>query len=178
MPGYDGCPGYEGIGAGVRGYWCRGTRVLVPWYEGIGAGVRGYWYRGRMVLVPGYEGIGTGVRVYEGIGAGVRGYWCRGTRVRGYVWGTRVRGYEGTRVRGYVWGTSMSGYLCPGMRDKYRGMKLSFVPETGAFSPPGHVPFCPTPASQICMFSCTIVPQISILDDLASQTFKETQVKK
>ena len=32
-------PGYEGIGAGVRGYWSRGTRVLEPRYESIGAGV-------------------------------------------------------------------------------------------------------------------------------------------
>ena len=42
-------PWYEGISAGVRGYSCRGTRVLVPWYEGISAG-------------------------YEVISAGVRGY--------------------------------------------------------------------------------------------------------
>ena len=45
----------------------RGTRVLVPGYEGIGAEVRGYWCRGTSVIEPGYAG-------YEGIGAGVRGY--------------------------------------------------------------------------------------------------------
>ena len=33
-------PGYEGISAGVRGYECRGTRVLVPGYEGMSSGVR------------------------------------------------------------------------------------------------------------------------------------------
>ena len=44
MPGYEVVlvPGYEGISAGVRGYWSRGTRVLEPGYEGISAGVRGY----------------------------------------------------------------------------------------------------------------------------------------
>ena len=35
-------PGYEGISAGVRGYSCRGTRMLVQGYEGISAVVRGY----------------------------------------------------------------------------------------------------------------------------------------
>ena len=42
--------GYEGISAGVRGYKCRVTRVLVPGYEGISAGVRGYLSRGTRVL--------------------------------------------------------------------------------------------------------------------------------
>ena len=36
------CPGYVGIGSGVRGYWIRGTWVLEPGYVGIGSGVRGY----------------------------------------------------------------------------------------------------------------------------------------
>ena len=38
--GGGGGGGYEGIGAEVRGYWCWGTRVLVPGYEGIRARVR------------------------------------------------------------------------------------------------------------------------------------------
>ena len=46
----------------------------MPWYEGISAVVRGYKCRGTKVLVPGYEGISTGVREYEGISTGVRGY--------------------------------------------------------------------------------------------------------
>ena len=50
-------PGYEGVSAsvstGVRGYWYRGTRVLVPGYQGR--------YQGKRVLVLGDEGIGTGV---------------------------------------------------------------------------------------------------------------------
>ena len=35
-------PVYEGITAGVTGYYSRGTRVLEPGYEGIRAGERGY----------------------------------------------------------------------------------------------------------------------------------------
>ena len=46
-------PGYEGISAGVREYYCRGTRVLVLGYEGIS-----------VVSVPGYESIIAGVRGY------------------------------------------------------------------------------------------------------------------
>ena len=33
-------PGYEGISAKVRRYYCRGMRVLVPEYDGLIAGVR------------------------------------------------------------------------------------------------------------------------------------------
>ena len=76
MPGYEGIsawgmrvlvpsvPGYEVISSGVRGYQCRGTRVLVPGYEGISAGVRGYQCRGARVSVPGHEGISAGARGY------------------------------------------------------------------------------------------------------------------
>ena len=35
----------------------RGTRTLLPGYEGIIAEVRGYYCRGTMALVPGYEGM-------------------------------------------------------------------------------------------------------------------------
>ena len=79
-----------------------GTRVLEPGYEGIRAGLRGYYVRGpegprvreyagtRVRGVRGYEG--TRVREYAG---------TRGTRVRGYAGtrGTRVRGYS---VRGTI----------------------------------------------------------------------------
>ena len=34
--------GYEDISAGVGGYQCRGTRVIMQGYEVISAGVRGY----------------------------------------------------------------------------------------------------------------------------------------
>ena len=60
-------PGYESICAGVRKYLCRGrvyelcTKVLVPV---IGAGVRGYYCQGMRVIVPGYEGISAGLRGY------------------------------------------------------------------------------------------------------------------
>ena len=49
--------GLEILNVLVLGY----EEVLVLEYEGISAGVGGYWYRGTMVLVPGYEGINTGV---------------------------------------------------------------------------------------------------------------------
>ena len=81
--------GYEGTRRGwMRGYYCRGTRVLIPGYKGISIGLRGYKCRNTRVLVsgvlvPGYEGISAGVRGYgtrvlvsgyESISVGVRGY--------------------------------------------------------------------------------------------------------
>ena len=68
-------PGLQGSNLGVRGYWCRGTRVLEPVLD---QGVRGYKYRGRMVLESGYEGISVwGKKILvpglEDINAGARG---------------------------------------------------------------------------------------------------------
>ena len=34
--------GYEGIKSGVRGYYFRGTRILLLGYESISVGVRSY----------------------------------------------------------------------------------------------------------------------------------------
>ena len=83
-------PGYEGIRAGVRGYYSRGTRILEPGYEGITAGVRGYYSRGTYgrLVAQGCEdsqGGGKSVIVSNNLGSLL---YCR----RAVVTNLRIRG--------------------------------------------------------------------------------------